>query len=77
MLIFAPALGGHKRSERAGGGIGNFIISTAELVGALLVSLLALAAPLAALAVVILFLRLMMRLVRHLVRGGAQPNLQK
>src|SRR6476620_5389475 len=33
------------------GGLGNFIISTAELVGALLVSLLALAAPLAALAV--------------------------
>ena len=59
------------------GGIGNFIIATAELVGALLVSLLALAAPLAALAVVILFLWLMMRLVRRLFRGGSQPNLQK
>jgi hypothetical protein len=59
------------------GGIGNFAISTAELVGAILVSLLALAAPLAALAVVILFLWLMMRLVRHLLRGGSQSNVQK
>jgi hypothetical protein len=59
------------------GGLGNFIISTAELVGALLVSLLALAAPLAALAVVILFLWLMMRLVRHLFRGGPQSNIQR
>src|SRR5262249_57499928 len=38
------------------GGIGNAIIATAELVGALLVTLLALAAPLAALGVVIFFL---------------------
>jgi Domain of unknown function (DUF4126) len=59
------------------GGIGNFVISTAELVGALLVSLLALAAPLAALAVVILFLWLMLRLVRHLFRGRPQPNIQR
>jgi hypothetical protein len=59
------------------GGFGNFIISTAELVGALLVSLLALAAPLAALAVVILFLWLMMRLVRHFFRGRPQPNIQR
>ncbi|HMF12157.1 MAG TPA: DUF4126 domain-containing protein [Gemmataceae bacterium] len=59
------------------GGIGNFIISTAELVGALLVSLLALAAPLAALAVVILFLWLMLRLVRHFFRGKPQSNIQR
>ena len=59
------------------GGIGNFIISTAELIGALLVSLLALAAPLAALAVVILFLWLMMRLVRHFSHGGPQSNIQR
>jgi hypothetical protein len=59
------------------GGIGNFIISTAELVGALLVSVLALAAPLAALAVVILFLWLMLRLVRHLFRGRPQSNIQR
>src|SRR6201998_4862990 len=50
------------------GGTGNAVLSTAELVGALLVSLLALAAPLAALAVVILFLWLGMRLIRHLFR---------
>lgn len=59
------------------GGIGNFVISTAEIIGALLVSLLALAAPLAALAVVILFLWLMMRLVRHLFRGRPQSNIQR
>jgi hypothetical protein len=58
------------------GGIGNFVISTAELVGALLVSLLALAEPLAALAVVILFLWLMMRLVRHLFRERPQSKIQ-
>jgi len=44
------------------GGVGNVVISTAELGGALLVSLLALAAPLAALGVVIFFLWLAMRL---------------
>ncbi len=59
------------------GGIGNFVISTAELVGALVVSLLALAAPLAALALVILFLWLMLRLVGHLFRGSPQSNIQK
>jgi hypothetical protein len=50
------------------GGIGNAVISTAELGGALLVSLLALAAPLAALGVVIFFLWLAMRLIRQLFR---------
>ena len=48
------------------GGIGNAVIATAELVGALLVTLLALAAPLAALGVVIFFLWLSIRLLRHL-----------
>jgi hypothetical protein len=51
------------------GGIGNAIISTAELAGALLLSVLALAAPLAALGVVIVFLWLAIRFVRHLLRG--------
>src|SRR6516165_7384546 len=51
------------------GGIGNAVISTAELCGALLVSLLALAAPLTALAVVIFFLWLAIRLLRPLFRG--------
>jgi uncharacterized protein DUF4126 len=50
------------------GGVGNAVLSTAELVGALLVSLLALAAPLAALGVVIFFLWLGTRLIRHLLR---------
>jgi hypothetical protein len=48
------------------GGIGNSVIATAELGGALLVTLLALAAPLAALGVVIFFLWLAIRLLRHL-----------
>src|SRR6516164_11217537 len=51
------------------GGVGNALISTAELAGAVLVSVLALAAPLAALGVVIVFLWLAIRLVRHLLGG--------
>jgi len=56
------------------GGVGNAVISTAELGGALLVSLLALAAPLVALGVVIFFLWLAMRLIRQLFRGAGRPN---
>jgi hypothetical protein len=56
------------------GGLGNLVIAIAELGGALLVSLLALAAPLAALAVVILFLWLAVRLLGRLLRGAQQPN---
>ena len=56
------------------GGVGNVVLSTAELVGALLVSLLALAAPFAALAVVILFLWLGTRLIRHLFRRERRVN---
>src|SRR5262249_41764696 len=51
------------------GGLGNLVISSVELVGALLVSLLALAAPLAAIVVVILFLWLAIRLLQQLLRG--------
>jgi Domain of unknown function (DUF4126) len=56
------------------GGVGNAVLSTAELVGALLVSLLALAAPLAALGVVIFFLWLGTRLIRHLFREECRVN---
>ena len=59
------------------GGIGNSVIATAELGGALLLTLLALAAPLAALAVVILFLWLAIRLLRHLFRGSHPSNSEK
>jgi hypothetical protein len=59
------------------GGVGNWIIATAELGGALLVTLLALAAPLAALGLVIFFLWLAMRLLRHLFRGAHPTNRQK
>ena len=56
------------------GGIGNAILSTAELVGALLVSLLALVAPLAALGLIISFLWLGMRFIRHLLRSERRRN---
>jgi hypothetical protein len=59
------------------GGVGNAVISTAEIVGALLLSVLALTAPLVALGVVIVFLWLAIRLVRHLLRGPRPPNTQK
>jgi hypothetical protein len=54
------------------GGLGNHLISTFELGGALLLALLALFAPLAALVVVVLGAWLGMRLVRRLLR--AQPR---
>jgi hypothetical protein len=56
------------------GGVGNVVLSTAELVGAILVSLLALVAPLAALGVVIFFLWLGTRLIRHLFRREHPVN---
>jgi hypothetical protein len=52
------------------GGLGNMVIATAEFGGALLVSLLALAAPLATLLVIAVFLWLAMRLLRQLSRRG-------
>jgi hypothetical protein len=55
------------------GGFGNSAVATAELGGALLVSLLALAAPLAAFAIVVLLLWLAFRLVRRL-RGRSATN---
>jgi hypothetical protein len=51
------------------GGLGNSLLATAELGGALLVSFLALAAPAAAIGLVILFLWLALRLLRQL-RGA-------
>src|SRR5499433_2604644 len=59
------------------GGLGNLVIATAELGGALLVSLLTLVAPLAALALVILFLWLAIRLLRQLFRTARPSNGQK
>ena len=59
------------------GGIGNWIIATLELVGALLVSLLALAAPLVALGLVIFFLWLTIRLLRNLFRGVHSSSRKK
>ncbi len=56
------------------GGLGNSVIATAELGGALLVSLLTLAAPLAALALVIVFLWLAIGLLRQLFRAARPSN---
>jgi hypothetical protein len=56
------------------GGLGNAIVSTGELGGALLVSLLALLAPLAAIAFVVAFCWLAVRLARRLLRRtSAEP----
>jgi Domain of unknown function (DUF4126) len=51
------------------GGLGNPVIATAELGGATLISLLALAAPLAALAVFVLLIWLAFRLFRRPARS--------
>jgi hypothetical protein len=51
------------------GGLGNSAVATAELGGATLISILALAAPVAALGLVVLFFWLAFRLVRSLARG--------
>ncbi|MBA3518853.1 MAG: DUF4126 domain-containing protein [Rhizobiales bacterium] len=51
-------------------GLGNPVIATAELLGAGLVSILAVAAPFAALAVVVVFAWLALRLLRRLLRRG-------
>jgi hypothetical protein len=59
------------------GGLGNFIIATAELGGALLIAFLALAAPVAAIALVVLFLWLAIRLLRRLLRGVRPPTRDK
>ena len=52
------------------GGLGNFVISTAELGAAVLISFLALAAPLVAIALVVLFLFAAIRLLRRVFRGS-------
>ena len=51
------------------GGLGNLIIATAELVGAVIVSFLALVAPAVAIAIVILFSWLAIRLLQRILRG--------
>jgi hypothetical protein len=55
-------------------GIGNPVIATAELGGALVVSLVALAAPFIALALVVLFCVLAVRFVRKLASRDTVPK---
>jgi len=55
------------------GGLGNPVIATAELGGAVLISFLALVAPAAAVALVILFLLVAIRLLRRLFRRAKSP----
>jgi hypothetical protein len=52
------------------GGLGNAVISTAELGGAVVISLLALAAPAVAIALVVLFLLVAIRVLRRLLQGA-------
>lgn len=52
------------------GGLGNSVVATAELGGASLISILALAAPVAALALLVLFFWLAFRLIRSLSAGA-------
>jgi Domain of unknown function (DUF4126) len=56
------------------GGIGNSVIATAELGGALLITFLAFAAPVAAIALVILFMWLTIRLLRRVFRRADPPE---
>jgi Domain of unknown function (DUF4126) len=56
------------------GGLGNSVIATAELGGALLITFLALAAPVAAIALVILFMWLTIRLLRRVFRAAPPPE---
>lgn len=58
------------------GGLGNALLATAELAGALLLSILALAAPAAAIGLVLLFLWLSLRLLRR-VRGATLSSGRK
>jgi len=60
-------------STVATAGLGNPIISTAELVGAVLIVVLAFVAPVVAIALVILFLLMVIRLARRLLRR-ARPS---
>lgn len=55
-------------------GFGNHALATGELAGALIVSLLALAAPLAAVAVAVLFCWFAVRLLRRLFRKQRATN---
>jgi hypothetical protein len=59
------------------GGLGNLFLSVAELTGALVISLLALAAPAAAVALVILLLWLAIRLLRRLLRTSRPSTRQE
>jgi Domain of unknown function (DUF4126) len=56
------------------GGLGNAVIATAENGGAIIVSLLALAAPLLALLLVIAFCWAAVRLLRRLLSRSPPPN---
>jgi len=56
------------------GGLGNPVIATLELLGAAILSFLALAAPVAAVAIVVLFLWVMLRLARRLWPKANAPN---
>jgi len=59
------------------GGLGNPVIATAELGGALFISFLALVAPVAAIALVIAFLLVAIRLLGRLFRGAKSSTAKR
>jgi hypothetical protein len=61
------------KSTALTGGLGNPLVATGELGGALLISILALLMPLLALALVVLFCVFAVRLVRGLFRRSQSP----
>ena len=61
-------------STAATGGLGNFLVASTELAGALLVSLLAVVAPLAALALIAVIAVLALRFLRRLLRRAQAPR---
>jgi hypothetical protein len=62
------------KSTATTGGLGNPVVSTAELGGSLFVSVLALFVPLIALAVVIAFCWVVVRVIRRLLRPRSEQH---
>lgn len=56
------------------GGLGNPVVATLELVGAVITSVLAIVAPVAAIAVLAIILLLIVRVVRRKLRRSAVPS---
>lgn len=60
------------KSSAFTGGVGNPVVSTFEMVAAVVIAVLALLAPVIALALIVVFCWLAVRLVRRYIRGAAK-----